>query len=237
MDPSGQIVLSITGDPCNVRRAGFFGGGSCLFPSAELTSRMRALRRQGALTPPSANNHTDDQAITYTSPHPLFPFAKRATFGGTFHSLIFYVERSFSLVPDQHHSRCCCRCVLEQDTLESCRDPGEMSKAGLTKGQSEQESPTHLEDQVHLLVLVIWYSGKYVKLLAPLSIKLGWELLIVITIIMCSCHVEGLWVQIWFYALIWVYVVLTWSLFLCVIKSLQTKLSIIAAQQFWLHWT
>lgn len=26
MNPSRQIVLSITGDPCNVRRAGFFGG-------------------------------------------------------------------------------------------------------------------------------------------------------------------------------------------------------------------
>lgn len=26
IDPSRQIVLSITGDPCNVRRAGFFGG-------------------------------------------------------------------------------------------------------------------------------------------------------------------------------------------------------------------
>lgn len=51
MDPGGQTVLSITGNPCNVRRAGVFwrgaggGGGSCLLPSAELTSRSRELGR------------------------------------------------------------------------------------------------------------------------------------------------------------------------------------------------
>lgn len=59
MDPSGKIVLSITGDPCNVRRAGFLGGGSCLLPSAELTSRKCELHRKGApLSFLFTNSHT-----------------------------------------------------------------------------------------------------------------------------------------------------------------------------------
>lgn len=46
-NPSGQIVLSITGDPWNVRRAGLGEGGSCLLPSAELTSRSCKLPTRG----------------------------------------------------------------------------------------------------------------------------------------------------------------------------------------------
>lgn len=65
----------------------------------------------------------------------IISIRKTCHFGGHISFTDFYVESGFSLVPDQHHSRCCCRCVLEQDTLESCRDPGEVSNAGLIKGE------------------------------------------------------------------------------------------------------
>lgn len=100
MDPSGQIVLSITRDPCNVRRAGFWGGGSCLLPSAELTSRKCELRRKRTLPPQTSAN---------TCPHGKVSVFHRKIY--SFHS---------QNVASWAHFIHWCR-VFKQNTLDVCR--------------------------------------------------------------------------------------------------------------------
>lgn len=47
----------------------FWGGGSCFFPSAELTSQKLKLCREGALPPPSANTRARTNTDTETHMH------------------------------------------------------------------------------------------------------------------------------------------------------------------------
>lgn len=110
MDPSRQIVLSITGDPCNVRRAGFFGGrelspSQCSIDVTELWD-----------VPPGGASSAlciDTQRICYQFPssHQSFPYAVRVVKGALTESTS---EPCFHQKDRLNKPSYRCWCVLEQ---------------------------------------------------------------------------------------------------------------------------
>lgn len=127
MDPGGQTVLSITGNPCNVRRAGFLGGRE-LSPSQcwiDVTEPW-APPLEGALPPLCKRT----QRICWQfSAFIIYDFAtKDAAFSAHFCQYLrsslgwfCFLERLQSV-----SCCCCCWCVLEQDSMfpESSWDTG-----------------------------------------------------------------------------------------------------------------